>query len=105
MMIINMDTGSHYVGMRCTTHATSLDTFKQRLDKHHPAPLQSFASLAVIHDSGLTYLLRDNDFAQSISVLRRSVMVSRHIVCLLKNTIGMCNKKRIFGILMMVWQE
>jgi len=42
---------------------------------------------------------------QSIPVLRRSVMVSLHVVCLCKNTIRMCNKKCIFGTLMIVWQE
>jgi len=35
---------------------------------------------AVIQDSGLTYLLRDSVLTRFILVLRRSVMVSRHIV-------------------------
>jgi len=55
-------------------------------------------SSAVIHD--WTYLLRDNVFTRSISVFHRSVMVSRHVVCLWKNAIRMCNKKRIFSTLM-----
>jgi len=48
-------------------------------------------------------LLRDSVFTGSIPVLCRSVMVSRHVVCLWKNTMRVCNKKHIFGTLMIVW--
>jgi len=37
-------------------------------------------------------------------VLRRSVMVSQHVVCLWKNAIRMCNKKHIFGTLRIGWR-
>jgi len=58
---------------------------------------------AVIQDSRLTYGY--HVLTRSIPVLRRSFMVSRHVVCLWKNTIRMCNKKHIFCILMIVWRE
>jgi len=57
MMMISTDAGSCYVGMKCT-HATSLGTFKQWLDEHHPALLRHFASLALLYKTLdlLTYL-------------------------------------------------
>jgi len=58
----------------------------------------------VIQDSGLN-LLWDNVSTQSIPVLCRSVMVSRHVVCLWQNTIRMCNKKHIFDTVMIVWHK
>jgi len=79
-------------------------TFKRRLDEYHPVLLQHFASLALLHEIW-TYLLRDNIFTPSIPVLCRSVMVSWHIVCSWKNTTRMCNKKHIFGTLIIVWRE
>jgi len=85
-MMISMDAGSCYVRMKCT-HATSLHTFKWRLDQHHPVLLRHFVSLALLYKTLdlLTYLLGDNIFTWSIPVLCRSVMVSRHVVCLWKN--------------------
>jgi len=47
----------------------------------------------IVHFLLWTYLLRDNVFTQSIPVLRRSAMVSQHVVCLWRNTIKMCNKR------------
>jgi len=76
-MMTSTDTGSCYVGMKCT-HATSLSTFKRWLEEHHPVLLCCFENLA------LSYETLDLVF---------------------KNTIRMCNKMRIFGTLMIVWQE
>jgi len=63
MMMIGTDAGSCYIGMKCT-HATSLGTFKRRLDEHHPALLLHFASLALLYKTldlltyfGKTFLL------------------------------------------------
>jgi len=47
-----------------------------------------------------TYLLRDNVFTRSIPM---QICSGEPHVCLWKNTIRMCNKKRIFGTLMIVW--
>jgi len=62
-------------------YTTSLGTFKRRLDEHHPALLQRFASLALLYKTLnlLTNLLGDSVFTRSIPVLCRSVMVSRHV--------------------------
>jgi len=57
MMMISTDAGSCYIETKCT-HATSLGTFKRRLDEHHPALLRHFASLVLLYKTLdlLTYL-------------------------------------------------
>jgi len=60
-------------------------------------------SVSRVQDSGLTYLIRDNVFTWSIPVLRRSAMMSRHVVCLWKNTTRMWNK--YLELVTIVWQE
>jgi len=70
MMMISMDAGSCYVGMKCT-HATSLGTFKRQLDEHQPALLQHFMSLVLLYKTldlltylGITFLLGPFRFTQ-----------------------------------------
>jgi len=63
MMMLSMDAGSCYVGMKCT-HAMSLNTFKRRLVEHHPVLLLCFVSLELLYKTldlltclGTTFLL------------------------------------------------
>jgi len=80
----------------------SLGTFKWQLDEHHPALLRHFASLALLYKALdlLTYL---RTMFYSVHSGVTQICYGELTRCLfMENTVRMCNKKCIFGTLMII---